>query len=402
MATQSIPREIEDFMKQIWQLVNQIKRRSFKYLISLIDFLRTPLTNGQILVVQGQASLSKLEEIKTRTDYICSLLIPKPTIKVKKRASVRDYVRYSVVAYADSHSIPKVIGQRICWVVSLDYDNNPFDGWSVYAVGNTFSKLEQRLRVVTGEEKFNCHVATLKQRGNLPVYVFGTGPTLQDAYSRSFEDGFRVVCNTIVKDKNLWHHLNPDVFCAADAIYHFGQNIHAKTFRAAALARLKESDGSTIFVYPADFDLLVRSEFQEIESLLVPIPVGDHVTFDIELSRRFLLPAIGNVLNQLLIPLAMTLSKDIRLWGFDGRAPDDDGFWKNSGNHSYPELFNSIRVAHPAFFAELIPAGNESNYVESVHGDSLDRRLLAAESRGYTFTMLHRSWTKSLQSRFKV
>jgi hypothetical protein len=383
------------------QFAIQLRRSVFRFLISLIDILRKPIRNNQILIVQGDAGKSKLNEVKSRTDYICSFLTPKPSIQVKKQASIRDCIRYSVIAYADSKSIPRAFGQRIPWIVSLDFDTNPFDGWSVFTVGNAFTKSDQRSRVNTSEDKFNSHIKTLKQRGNLPVYVFGTGPTLQNAFNRSFEDGFRVVCNTIVKDQNLWDHLKPDIFCAGDAIYHFGKNIHAVTFRAATLSRLKESYGSTIFVYPATFDLLVRSEFQEVESSLVPIPVGNHVAFDMDLRERFLLPVIGNVLNQLLIPLAMTLSKDIRLWGFDGRAPNDAGFWKNSNNHSYPDLVDSIRTAHPAFFAELVPAGQEARYVESVHGDSLHKRLLDAESKGYTFTMLHRSWTKSLHSRFK-
>ena len=107
-------------------------------------------------------------------------------------------------------------------------------------------------------------------------------------------------------------------------------------------------------------------------------------------------------LPNLLLPLGCTLSNDVRLWGFDGRAPSDSGFWANSDRHAYPDLMQSIRDAHPAFFAEKTPKGDEAQYVNKVHGDLLDERLTEAEGRGFEFRMLHASWTPTLQKRYRV
>ena len=148
------------------------------------------------------------------------------------------------------------------------------------------------------------------------------------------------------------------------------------------------------------FDAVVRSEFQDVQSSLVPIPFGEHTDITVDLTRQFSFPRIDNVLNSLLLPLGCTLSDDVGLWGFDGRAPTDTGFWANSDRHAYPELMQTIRDAHPAFFAHMTPKGNESQYVKKVHGDLLDERLSDAEQRGFTFRMLHKSWTPTLQKRF--
>jgi hypothetical protein len=120
----------------------------------------------------------------------------------------------------------------------------------------------------------------------------------------------------------------------------------------------------------------------------------------VDLTKHFALPRFGNVLNALLLPLGCTLSSDVRLWGFDGRGPNDSGFWANSDRHAYPELMQSIRDSHPAFFANSIPDGNEDKYVKQVHGDFLDERLTEAERRGFQFRMLHPSWTPTLQKRY--
>ena len=93
--------------------------------------------------------------------------------------------------------------------------------------------------------------AVSRPRGLGPVYLFGTGPSLESARNRSFGRNDRR--NTIVRDPELWHHLKPSFFTASDAIYHFGHNAHARAFRADALRRLQESAGRTLFVYPCRF-----------------------------------------------------------------------------------------------------------------------------------------------------
>ena len=61
--------------------------------------------------------------------------------------------------------------------------------------------------------------------------------------------------------------------------------------RADALRRLQESNGRTLFVYPAVFDVIVRAEFKDVEPLLVPIPFGEHTDVTVDLAKRFSLPS---------------------------------------------------------------------------------------------------------------
>jgi hypothetical protein len=163
---------------------------------------------------------------------------------------------------------------------------------------------------------------------------------------------------------------------------------------------MRESE--TVFVYPAIFDRLVRRELEEFSERLIPVPGGVHQDVHVDLTQQFSLPAMGNVLALLLLPLASTLSKRVGLWGFDGRAPDDKLFWSNSPKHSYPEFLHELQEAHPAFFDHYVPKADPSRYVRQVHGDLLDLRMSEAERKGYKFVMLHKSWTPTLQSRFGV
>lgn len=384
-----------------YPLRERAKLAAWRGFNNAVDWARTPIRRSRILLVTGDADQAKSTEVESRLRFLFEYLGVVPEFRTVRNASLLSYLRYQAVAAVDATAVPVRIRRNVRWVADLDYEANPNDGWALMELGTALSRRELKSPIATGRHAFIERVRGIKAAGPRPVYLFGTGPSLESAGTRSFSDGTTVVCNTIVRDPELWHHLKPSFFTASDAIYHFGHNAHARAFRADALRRLQESAGRTLFVYPAVFDVVVRSEFQDVKDSLVPIPWGEHDDVTVDLANLFMLPHVGNVLNAMLLPIGCTLSTDIRLWGFDGRAPTDSGFWSNSSRHAYPELMQNIREAHPAFFADLVPAGNENQYVRVVHGDLLDERLRDAEGRGFQFQMLHPSWTPTLNKRHR-
>jgi len=240
--------------------------------------------------------------------------------------------------------------------------------------------------------------ASLAAKGFQKAYAFGTGPSLAEAINHDWSDGYRIVCNTIVRDPALWHHIAPHAVVAADALYHFGPTEFARTFRKDLLLRLQESE-DVVFIYPDIFHSLVVREIPIAPHRLIPIHKGSLDTVHDCIARDFTLPALGNVLNLMLLPVASDLSKDVKLWGFDGRAPKDTLFWSNSSKHSYPELMHTLQDSHPAFFDHFVPKHDPEKYVRAVHGDVLEYCLTRAEAAGWHYEMLHKSWTPTLERR---
>lgn len=386
--------------RYLYPVQQRAKLAAWRWLNIAFEWARAPIRRPEVLLITGQASDAKVAEVEARLRFLFSHLGNEPGLRRARSARLSGYVRNSGVVAVDAATVPVRVRRNIRWVADLDYETNPTDGWALMDLGSALSRGSLARAIAAGREKFVARVQELKADGPRPAYLFGTGPSLQLAVERSFPGGPAIVCNTIVRDADLWHKLKPAFFTAGDAIYHFGHTDHARAFRADALRRLQESKGRTLFVYPALFDVIVRSEFRDVEESLVPVPLGDHTDITVNLVEKFNLPRIGNVLNGLLLPLGCTLSSDIRLWGFDGRAPTDEGFWSNSPRHSYPELIQGIWDSHPAFVADLIPEGNEANYVNQVHGDLLNDRLIDAERRGFRFRMLHPSRTPTLQKRY--
>lgn len=290
--------------------------------------------------------------------------------------------------------------QRPAWlklrggVFDVDQRRNPMDGWA-WCEASTFANGTPDL--AAGARRFFARAEQIKALGLKRCYLFGTGPSLANAGQRSWDDGIRIVCNTIVRDAELFHHIQPHMIVAGDAIYHFGFTEFAVAFRRDLEARMAECD--VLFVYPDYFDAIVQRQFGRFADRLVPIPTGMHSTVHHDMRQEFSTPALGNVLNKLLLPVGCNLSRRIGLWGFDGRAPKDQLFWANSARQSYTELLPTLQAAHPAFFDHFVPKANPEQYVQSVHGDVLEYCLSTAEAQGWQFEMLHHSWTPTLAKR---
>lgn len=349
-----------------------------------------------LLIADDAGRDEKLSRIQERLRFFAPQ-IDFSRVRIVAHLPLRELAS-GIVIVADRALAPRLI-RRLCDnVFDVDFARTATDGWELCKLTQYLARLPGRTDRREAADKLRKHVQMLAPHER--CYLFGTGTSLERALHRSFDDGYRIVCNTIVRDPELWRHLKPHFIVAGDAIYHFGFTAFAKSFRRDLADRLRESCGMTLFVYPELFHAIVQREMPDLADVLVPVPVGAHERIHVDLKSQFALPALGNVLNNLLLPLGCTLSRRIFLWGFDGRAPGDKLFWSNSTKHSYPELMQFLIDAHPAFYETLVPRNKEESYVNAVHGDELEARLQEAERDGFSFSMMHPSWTKTLQRRY--
>lgn len=280
----------------------------------------------------------------------------------------------------------------------INRNTNPQEGWNWIDAAAYVAQHQPDLPAAV--QRFQAalqRMGVTPHQQDRPCYVFGTGPSLGLAAERDWSDGLRIVCNTIVRDPELWAHIQPHLIVAGDGIYHFGFTEFARAFRHDLKARLESSDA--LFLYPAQFDVIVRRELGHLPQQLVPIAIGQHTAIHHTTLTHFELPALGNVLNLLLLPIGSLMAKRVGLWGFDGRAPADKLFWSNSAKQSYTELLPTLQAAHPAFFDHNVPKHDPEKYLRSVHGDVLENCLRDAEAAGWRYEMLHPTWTPTLAQR---
>ncbi len=348
-----------------------------------------------IWLVAPDISQAECEDIRKRFSFY---MPDRPWDMVKHVAVLPSEVvagRDTVMLFGDLELVPEQVKKDNKRFYDIDHRRCPVDAWNWARLAGCYSK--DSLDKEQTRLRFKSYVDMLRSQGLTKSYLFATGPSLAKAIDKDWSDGYRVVCNTIVRDRELWNHINPHFIVAGDGIYHFGHTALPTAFRRDLKKRLAETN--TFFLYPDLFHPIVSRELKEFSHRLVPVPSGGDEAVNKDLSIDFALPGLQNAIGLLLLPLGCTLSKDVYLWGFDGRAPDDKLFWSNSNKHSYTELIPELQKHHSGFFNHFVPTGDTRKYTTLAFGDTLENSISQAERQGCRFTMMHHSWTPVLAKR---
>ncbi|WP_128548355.1 hypothetical protein [Larkinella soli] len=369
-----------------------------------IDLIRQVLFNSnnqptelKLIVEKREPETEQvLEEVLRRIDYFNIRL----NIKIENKINLHELVDYNLVGLISlqNNNLKKVLKAKKDESFNFNFNENYLEAWEYHKL---LARINPKLvndGIIKGQTRLKALKEKLEKEHKL-AYIFGTGPSLEKAIHKNWNDGIRILSNTVVKDSELWNSIDPHFIVASDAIYHFGIGQFARCFRADLKKCMRNSDKAH-FIYPAVFHPFCVQEFPDFVDRLIPIPHGNATTIHHDLTSEYVLPIYGNVLPQVLLPVACTLSKKIGLWGFDGRSPNDKMFWKNSSKHFYSEHVEELTRLHPAFFNVLLPKGSPEDYVKRVHGDVLERGLQLAEADGFTFSMLHPSYTSTLNNRY--
>lgn len=182
---------------------------------------------------------------------------------------------------------------------------------------------------------------------NAQARIFGTGPSLAQCLEDDLSGSYNIICNTIVRSRELLDHIKPRLVVAADADFHFGVSAYAARFRSDLSHAVLSND--MLFVCPEAHSHFLAEQMPEIADRVVGIPVaGQEVNLD--LKNAFFCGALDNVLLQFLLPLATTVAEDIKLYGFDGKRPGEKKFWNHSNMAQYGDLLDTVEECHPAFF----------------------------------------------------
>jgi len=288
-----------------------------------------------------------------------------------------------------------VVLRRVCGAEIVDRHHNRGSGW-LY-LGFRARLVGHACDIRSSRDRFFAYLDGLAEHEK--SYIFGTGPSLALADNLDFSDGYRIVCNTIVKDPALLRRLRPQFVTACDGIYHFGYSAFACRFRAD-LARLLADQEDIAFVYPSEFDELVCREFGAYRARCLPIPAAGpgEARWNMNLRAAFCLPPLSNVLSMMLLPLASTLGQTVYLLGFDGRAPADRFFWSYSDRHAYVDLLPSLHEAHPAFFAKV----DYKAYMRVQMGDAIERLFAKGEAAGIRYVPMTPSFSAAIARRWRA
>lgn len=227
------------------------------------------------------------------------------------------------------------------------------------------------------------------------AYVFGTGPSLEQAYRHDFSDGLRIICNSIVKNKKLLDHIEPHFITAGDSVSHYGVSEYAAAFRRD-LVKAARSTGA-YFIFPEFFEPLVRSHLPELLERSIAVPYRSMKGLNFSLKERFYVNGmVDSILNQLMLPLAATVSKDIFLLGCDGKITggDNEDFWSHDLSSQYRDMVETGHICHPTF-----NTNREERLTLDKYYLDVEKIISVGEALGISFKTLAPSFIPALKSR---
>jgi hypothetical protein len=218
------------------------------------------------------------------------------------------------------------------------------------------------------------------------VALFGTGPSLGEALDRDHSQSFNIVCNTVIKNRELVQRLSPKLLVASDAHFHFSYHRYAARFLADVVEFLEAGDAS-FFTFDK-FAAFARRRIPSVAHRIFGIPAG-RTSYGYDFDRDFRVFPGDSVLNMFLLPFGSFLGDQIELNGFTGRAPTDSYFWNHSELHQYVDLMEAVRQAHPAFFHNRDFGGYAGNVDDEIAlrvtaGRAAGKRLLSRTTSFYS------------------
>lgn len=195
-------------------------------------------------------------------------------------------------------------------------------------------------------------LAEFKQRIEKPIgYVFGTGPSLEEAWRYDYSDGHTIVCNSIVRNAPLLEKLNPIALMAGDPIFHAGPSTYAMAFRESLRESMAGRDFH-LFVPWRDYGIYLTYLPEEFHRRIIGVPLMAGDEYNLNIEERFQILALPNVLTLLLLPVAATFFQHVGISGCDGRPLSQDSyFWGHHKASQFGDQMEAIQRAHPSFFS---------------------------------------------------
>ncbi len=283
---------------------------------------------------------------------------------------------------------------RLPQVFNVDPRANPGEGWQYFYAYNLVSgnlgadpPAPQRIDFSLYPRRPAC-------------FAFGSGRSLATACQHDFGDGYRIVCNSMIRDLPLMERIRPDFLVFADGIYHFGPSTYAQAFRDA-LGAFSRRFPACRLVIPQNLSHHFLACHPELRGRTFVVPRARRAGIIVDWRRTYAYHRIGNVLNMMIIPLATSLADQVFFLGFDGRTPQARRFWSYSPGANFDDLLADQERAHPAFFSdrdyeqharrfyaqteEIFRAGEASGIryasLAPSSNPAMDRRRLAGASR---------------------
>lgn len=228
--------------------------------------------------------------------------------------------------------------------------------------------------------------------------LFGNGPSLAKvvAAKAPIRGHLRAICNSTIGDLAALEHLKPQLMFCGDPVQHCGVSLYAGRFRAD-LARAMEEPGRILFTQLGYVPYFREALPAGAHDRVIGIGNDRRPQFNIDLDKEFLTAATANIFTMIVLPVALTISKEIDIYGCDGMSfAAATKPWSHANEDDYMGKMAVTHRVHAGFW--------KRNYEEEFWSYCKDMEdiLSLASARGAAIHARTASYVPALAKRFKA
>jgi len=244
------------------------------------------------------------------------------------------------------------------------YSNTEASAWSsiYYLMLDSTKKDLYKQQSVQNYKKFLA-----KNIDKNKAILFGTGPSIDQYDQIGFDHSWlKIICNSIIKNRDFMESVRPDAITIADPVFHFGSNPYAEKFRIDLVERCIKYD---FFIFAPSFNVpLLVEHYPEIKHRIIGLEYGNSIK--IPTLESLEVKGTDNIFTLFMLPVSASVAQSVYCLGMDGRKKSESYFWEHHHEYQYLDLIPSVKDAHPSFFRDR----NYSKYSKK-HCNNVEKHL---------------------------
>lgn len=259
------------------------------------------------------------------------------------------------------------------------------------------SGVNEWIRLVT--DVYRSRVSIPKRIVPFPDYpvkscaVLGSGPSAEDFEAESDQWDAWIGANSVICNEKIRHSGKPFALCLLDPLY-FAPLSSMDAFWQNAFDLLRETPA--VLITTLDYAAFIELNFpDEIKKKCHYVKTVGHDTPNFltrDNLQDLIITPYGNVLNDLMLPVAASISRSIMLYGCDGQAPGEES--------GYLPKAASLQSHETAVWEEVGSGFHDTRtYKQYLSSQNLFTRYLVSDCirKGVKIALRRPSWNTGLQ-----
>lgn len=372
-----------DILNRIsWGLINYNKRIKIYY-ISELSLIYEQISKTYSSVNTGNYLLdnSNIKLEKINLNWLLS-----ETVK-----------EFDLILVWDTSKLSEIVAKNSRTIIIDPYSEHSTEADNIASLQYSLLNEDEKAELIANNtEIFQNLYKRFKNKTIASLFL--TGPSLDSVLQKKISsNGIKIVCNSIVKNQSLMEKIDPDILMFSDPAYHFGPSKYSESFRRY-IHECFQKFKDLICIVPERYLPLISSYYDTCyRDHFLGIPVVDQNEFNFPRPNKLFVRYTGNILTQFMIPVASTLTNVVEIFGADGRAPTDKGFWNHSAKSQMHDLESSIYKTHPSLARDT----NVKEYYKN-HCEMLENILRFGEQKGIKYHSKTKSFIPALNNRQKI